>query len=162
VLAALAGRVAPNWIAEAAIQYDNDASETRKFTLAARYQPDFGKVFNASYRFTRNVLENVDVSTQWPIATGWSTVARMNYSLRDRRIAEGLAGFEYNGGCWVVRFVSYTVAVGTGNAARSVFLQLELNGVAKVGSNPLDVLRQNIAGYTKVNEPQGSTLPPLR
>lgn len=162
VLAALSGRVAPNLITEAAIQYDNDASETRKFALAARYQPEFGKAFNASYRFTRNVLENVDVSTQWPVAAGWTTLARMNYSIKDKRITEGLAGFEYNGGCWVVRFVSYTVAVGTGNASPSVFLQLELNGVTKVGSNPLDVLRQNIAGYTKINEPQGSALPPLR
>jgi len=111
---------------------------------------------------TRGSLENVDVSAQWPIARGWSGVGRMNYSLRDSRIAEGLAGVEYNGGCWVVRLVSYNVAVGTGEASRSIFLQLELNGVAKVGSNPLEVLRQNISGYTKINEPQGSILPPLR
>lgn len=162
LLAALSGRVAPNLIAEVGVQYNSEFSETRKLALAARYQPDFGKVLNVGYRFTRNILENVDVSTQWPIARGWNAVARLNYSLRDSRIAEGLAGFEYNGGCWVVRFVSYTVAVGTGDASRSVFLQLELNGVAKVGSNPLEVLRQNIAGYTKINERQTSVLPPLR
>ena len=46
--------------------------------FAVRYQPDVGKVLNASYRFTRNLLENVDFSTQWPIAAGWTGVGRKN------------------------------------------------------------------------------------
>lgn len=162
VLAALSGRLTRDLLAEAAIQYNREFSETRKLVVGARYQPDVGKVLNASYRFTRGVLENIDFSAQWPVARGWTGVGRMNYSLRDGRIAEGLAGFEYNGDCWVLRIVTYNVAVSTGNSSRSVFVQLELNGVAKVGSNPLDVLRQNISGYTKINEPQTSPLPPLR
>ena len=162
ILAALSGRLTRDLVAEVGVQYNTESSQTRKFSLGARYQPDVGKVLNVGYRMTRGILENVDVSAQWPIARGWSGVGRMNYSLRDSRIAEGLAGVEYNGGCWVVRLVSYNVAVGTGEASRSIFLQLELNGVARVGSNPLEVLRQNISGYTKINEPQGSILPPLR
>jgi LPS-assembly protein len=156
ILAAISGRVSRNVIAEAGIQYNREFAETRKLAIGARYQPDVGKVLNASYRFTRGLLENIDLSAQWPIASGWSGVGRVNYSTRDSRIAEGLAGVEYNGGCWVVRVVSYTVAVGTGDASRSIFVQLELNGVARVGSNPLEVLRQNISGYTKINEPQSS------
>jgi LPS-assembly protein len=162
MLAAISGRLSRSLIAEVGMQYNREFNETRKFAVGARYQPDVGKVLNVGYRFTRGVFENVDVSAQWPIARGWSGVGRMNYSLRDNRIAEGLAGIEYNGGCWVVRLVTYNVAVGTGDTSRSIFLQLELNGVGRVGSNPLDVLRQNIAGYTKINEPQGSVLPPLR
>lgn len=162
ILAALSGRVAPHLIAEVGIQYNNEFSQTNKFAVGARYQPDFGKVLNAGYRFTRGVLENVDLSAQWPITTGWTGVGRLNYSLMDSRVAEGLAGFEYNGGCWVVRVVTYNVAVGKGDASRSIYVQLELNGVARVGSNPLDVLKQNIAGYTKINEPQASGLPSLR
>ena len=61
-----------------------------------------------------------------------------------------------------MRVVGHTVAVGTDDASRSVFVQLELNGVARVGSNPLEVLKENISGYTKINEPQGTGLPPLR
>src|SRR5690606_33320624 len=162
MLAALSGQIAPDLIAEAGIQYNHESDKTQKLALGARYQPDVGKVLNVGYRFTRGLFKNVDVSAQWPIAAGWSGVGRVNYSLRDRRIAEGLAGIEYNGGCWVVRVVAYNVAVGTGEASRSVFLQLELNGVARVGSNPLDTLRENIAGYTKINEPRSSPLPPLR
>jgi len=162
ILAALSGRVAPHVIAEAGVQYDTEFSQTNKLAVGARYQPDFGKVLNAGYRFIRNTLENVDVSAQWPIYRGWTGVGRANYSLMDRRIAEGLAGFEYNGGCWVLRVVTSTVAVGKGDSSRSIYVQLELNGVARVGSNPLDVLKQNIAGYTKINEKQTNGLPPSR
>jgi LPS-assembly protein len=162
LLAAISGQIAPSLILDAGVQYNREFSETRKFAVGARYQPELGKVLNVGYRYTRDLFENVDVSAQWPIARGWSGVGRVNYSLPDKRIAEGLAGIEYNGGCWVVRLVGYNVTVATGDTSRSVFLQLELNGVARVGSNPLETLRQNIAGYTKINEPQAATLPPLR
>jgi LPS-assembly protein len=162
VLAAVSGRVAPSLIIDAGVQYSREFEQTRKLAVGARYQPDVGKVLNAGYRFTRDLLENVDLSAQWPIWRGLTGVGRVNYSLRDGRIAEGLAGLEYDGGCWVVRLVAYNVTVATGNTSRSIFLQLELNGVARVGSSPLEVLRQNISGYTKINEPQGSPLPPLR
>jgi LPS-assembly protein len=162
ILAALSGRVAPSVIAEVGVQYSKEFAETNRFAIGARYQPELGKVLNAGYRFTRNTLENVDVSAQWPLLRGLTAVARMNYSLRDGRIAEGLGGIEYNGGCWVFRIVGYTVAVGTGDSSKSIYMQLELNGVARVGSNPLEVLKQNIAGYTKLNEPQPNPLPSLR
>jgi LPS-assembly protein len=164
ILAGLSGHLTRDLIAEIGVQYNNEFSQTNRQVFAMRYQPDVGKVLNASYRRTRDVLENVDFSAQWPIASGWTGVGRMNYSLRDGRIAEGLAGIEYDGGCWVLRIVGHTLAVSTGDASRSVFLQLELNGVARVGSSPLDVLRQNILGYTKINEPaqSASSLPPLR
>ena len=162
ILAALSGKVAPHLTAEFGLQYNEESSQTQKFALGARYQPELGKVLNAGYRFIDGGLENVDVSTQWPIARGWTGVARMNYSLRDRRIAEGLVGIEYDGGCWVFRVVGTSITVGTGDTSNSIYMQLELNGVAKVGANPLDVLRQNIAGYTKINERQSSDLPTLR
>jgi len=60
---------------------------------------------------------------------------------------EGLAGLEYNGGCWVFRVVGHHFATATQNQVSSIFLQLELNGVSKIGSNPLELLRRNIAGY---------------
>lgn len=162
LLAALSGSVAPNVIADIGWQYNTEFSETRKFALGARYQPDIGKVLNVGYRFTRNSIENADISAQWPLGRGWTGVGRMNYSVRDNRVVEGLAGLEYNGGCWIVRVVGHSIAVGTGDAVRSIFLQLELNGVAKVGSNPLEVLKQNIAGYGTLGQSQASGLPPLR
>ena len=57
---------------------------------------------NASYRFNARTVRQIDVATQWPISAGWYGVARYNYSFLDKRLLEGLAGVEYNAGCWVV------------------------------------------------------------
>ncbi|MBA2350236.1 MAG: LPS-assembly protein LptD [Burkholderiales bacterium] len=150
LLAAVGGPISANWRAEAGIQYNLEIPQTQKYSLAASYRPALGKVLNLGYRFTRDALEQVDVSTQWPISSKWSGVARFNYSLRDSRVLEGLAGFEYNGGCWSLRVVGHRFAVATADASNSIFVQLELNGLSRIGSNPLDVLKQNIFGYSEL------------
>ncbi|MGE3509258.1 MAG: LPS-assembly protein LptD [Vicinamibacterales bacterium] len=162
ILVAAGGVLAPGVSADIGWQYDGEAAQTQKFAVGARYHPDFGKVLNVGYRFTRNSIDQVDVSAQWPIGWRVSGVARVNYSMRDDRLVEGLAGLEYDGGCWALRLVAYSIAVGTANASRSFFVQLELNGVSRVGSNPLDVLKQNIAGYNQPHLAGDNSLPPLR
>jgi len=114
-------------------------------------QPQPGKVLNLSYRETLNVLRQTDVSTQWPIAQRWTALARWNYSLLDQRTLEGLAGAEYNGDCWALRIVAHRFAVATQQASTTFFIQLELNGVSRIGSNPIDTLKNNIGGYARVD-----------
>ncbi|MBI4194525.1 MAG: LPS-assembly protein LptD [Betaproteobacteria bacterium] len=149
MLAALSGTVAPHWTAEVGWQYNTDLSQTQKFNAAARYQPQAGKVLNLAYRNTINSVRQTDISTQWPLTSQWTALARWNFSLLDDRTLEALAGFEYNGGCWVFRVVGHRFATATQQASTSIFLQLELNGVSRIGSNPLDVLRRSIGGYVR-------------
>lgn len=149
LLAAVSGTVAPNWYADAGWQYDTDLTQTQKFNIGARYQPQPGKVLNLVYRSTTGAVRQTDISTQWPITPQWTALARWNYSLLDRRMLEGLVGFEYNGGCWVFRAVAHRFATAVQQASTSIFLQLELSGVSRLGTNPLEVLRNNIAGYVR-------------
>ncbi len=153
LLVALSGRVAPHWVAEAGWQYNTDLSQTQKFNVGTRYQPQPGKVLNLVYRDTVNSVRQTDISTQWPLASQWTALARWNYSLLDNRTLEALGGFEYNGGCWVLRVVGHRFATATLQSSSSIFLQLELNGVSRIGSSPMDVLRRNIAGYVR-QDPQ--------
>ncbi|HXF67821.1 MAG TPA: LPS-assembly protein LptD [Burkholderiales bacterium] len=159
LLAALSGTVAPHWTMEAGWQYSTNFSQTQKFNVGARYQPQRGKVLNLSYRETLNTLRQTDVSAQWPLGTGWTGLARWNYSIRERRLLEGLAGLEYDGGCWVLRVVAHRFATATRQASTTFFVQLELNGVSRIGSNPLETLRRNIGGYVRLDpraEPPGA------
>jgi LPS-assembly protein len=151
-LASIAGRVAPRWTMETAVQYNPRETRGERLTVAARYQPELLKTLNMSYRYQRDVLANVDVSAQWPLGGSWYGVGRYNYSLRFGRLVESLAGFEYNGDCWIGRVVMQRFAAAAGVATNAVFLQLELNGFSKIGSNPLEVLRRNIPGYTPINQ----------
>ena len=155
LLAVVSGTVAPHWIAEGGWQYNTDRSQTQRLNIGTRYQPQPGKVLNISYRYTIDTLKQTDISAQWPLSSRWTAVGRWNYSLLDRRALESLAGFEYNGGCWVFRAVAHRFATATQEASTAIFLQLELNGVSRIGSNPLDTLQRNIAGYIR-RDPQPS------
>lgn len=152
ILAALSGRVSRDWTVDAAVQYDVNQAVSKKFSSAFRYQPEPGKLANFAYRRQRDVLESVDVSAQWPLSQRWTGLGRWNYSLKDNQTIEALAGLEYNAGCWVVRMVAHRFATATNIVINSFFLQIEFTGLAGLGSNPLDVLRQNISGYTKTND----------
>ncbi len=151
-LASLAGRVAPRWTVETAVQYNAGDLRTDRMVLSARYQPDIQRLLNMSYRYLRDQFNQVDVSGQWPLVGGWYGVGRYNFSVSDHRVIESLAGFEYNGGCWVSRVVMQRFATAAGVATNAVFLQLELGGFGSLGSNPLEALRRNIPGYTRMNQ----------
>ncbi|MDB5865258.1 MAG: organic solvent tolerance protein [Betaproteobacteria bacterium] len=149
LLAAVSGTILPRWTAEMGWQYSTDRSQTQKANIATRYQPAPGKVLNLAYRSTIDLIRQTDISFQWPVAANWTVVGRWNYSMLDKRTLEALAGFEYDGGCWTFRAVGHRFATALNAVSSSVFLQLELNGVSRIGSNPLDVLRRNVGGYTR-------------
>ena len=152
VLAAVTGQITRHWFTDLGMQYSIDQSQVQRSNAVLRYQPDPGKVVNFGYRFTRDSLEQVDWSAEWPIGGRWTGLARYNYSLQDRRLLEGLVGVEYNAGCWAARFVMHRFASTTDAYINAMFLQLELTGLSQIGSSPLELLRQNIIGYQKTNE----------
>ena len=152
VLAAVTGQITKHWFTDLGMQYSTSQSRVERSNSVLRYQPDFGKVVNFGYRFTRDTLEQVDISTQWPIGGRWTGLARYNYTLRDKRLLEALLGVEYNAGCWAARFVMHRFVSATQEYVNAMFFQLELNGISRIGSSPLELLRQSITGYEKTNE----------
>ncbi len=150
-IAALSGRLTPEISADTNIQLDENELRTEKIRTGLSYQPELGKVVNLGYRFTRDVLEQVDASTQWPISGGLHGVAGVNYSLRDDKILAGLAGLEYNSCCWALRVVLQRLTTATQKTSTAFFVQLELKGLMEIGTNPLRVLQQNIPGYSSIH-----------
>jgi LPS-assembly protein len=150
-LAALSGRVAQHWTAEAATQYNQRDKRSERLTVAARYQPAPLRTLNLSYRFLRDQIRQVDLSGQWPLIGRWYGVGRFNYSLRDSRIIESIGGFEYAADCWMSRIVVQRFALTGSASTTSVFVQLELNGFSQLGSNPLEALKRNVPGYQRIN-----------
>jgi LPS-assembly protein len=152
LLASLGGQINQAWRAEAAIQYNTQLNQTVRNSFTASYRPAPGKVMNFSYRTVSGEINQIDLSAQWPIAPRWYGMMRYNYSLMDKRVVEGLAGLEYNGGCWAARGVFQTIATAANVNSTSFFMQLELNGLGRLGSNPLDALKLSVPGYTNSNE----------
>jgi len=147
LLVAFGGNIARNWATDLGWQYNTDLKQTQKFNVSGRYQPQQGKVLNLAYRETVNSVRQTDVSTQWPIDGRWTAVGRWNFSLLDNRTLEALAGVEYNDRCWALRIAAHRFATTTSDTSNSVFIQLELHGVSRIGNSPLGVLQRSIAGY---------------
>ena len=152
ILLALAGRVTRHWSLDSEFQFDPNQSHAQRYNIVAGYRPEIGKALNLGYRFRRNTLRQVDVSTQWPISDRWHAVGRWNYSLQDSRILETIGGLEYNQDCWMLRLVAQHFATATQQSNTGFFIQLELNDFVKVGSDPLTLLKQSVPGYTKLND----------
>jgi len=153
LLAALTGQLWAKTYFDTGWQYDQHDHRTERLNLGGRYQPESGKVVNASYRYSRDLLGQVDVAGQWPLFGNWHGVGRYNYSTKDHRLIESVAGLEYDGGCWVSRFVVQRIATASAAASTAIFVQLELNDFSRIGSNPLDMLKRSVPGYGRINQP---------
>jgi LPS-assembly protein len=153
ILGAFSGRVTASTTLDSAWQYNPRDSWTERFNFSVRYMPDFAKALNVSYRYSRDVLQDLDVSGQWPLGGRWYGVGRVTRSLKENRITETIAGIEYDGGCWVFRTAMHRFATNPDDVTQAIFLQLDLNGLASVGSSPVNLLKRSVAGYGKINEP---------
>ncbi len=164
-LTALSGRVSQHWTLEGASEYDQRDYRTERLTLAARYRPEGPKALNLSYRYlsgditTTGPIKQIDLSAQWPLVGRWYGVGRFNYSLSDSRIVEGIGGLEYGADCWTSRFIVQRFALTAGTSSSSLFLQLELNGFSRLGSNPLEALKRSIPGYQRISTPSPDQKP---
>ena len=152
LLAAVSGQITRNWRIDTAWQFDTQNGNTIRQNLGASYRPGPGRALNFGYRFIDQTTEQIDLSAQWPLGKRWYGMFRYNYSIQDDKLVEGLAGLEYNGGCWVMRGVFQRLATKENQSTDALFFQLELNGMGRLGSNPLDVLKLSVPGYRSSND----------
>jgi len=127
---------------ELSTDYEYNFSEdiTNRFTAAASYAPEPGKVLNASYRMVLNPDSNeYDVkqyllSGQWPISSGWSALASYNYDIYERHDIEAMMGTEYDAGCWSAQFMFHRLQLATDeNSTNTYFLMLEIGNLGSFG-----------------------------
>jgi LPS-assembly protein len=154
-------RLSDYWTAAGSYEVNVNHRQTNELDFGIRWQPTPGKVLNATYSYNRqqvdptgniSQIKQLDFSGQWPIGN-WSLIGRWNYSLVDGKTLQGVIGVEYNGGCWALRIVGQRLTTETQTTSSSVFVQFELNGLARLGTNPIDVLKRNVPGYLTGNDP---------
>lgn len=170
--------IARRWSFDGSLQYSPDSKRTVRSILGARYSPGPYRTVGVTYRLARGLSEQVELGWQWPIygrtpleaaradAGGsqckgsWYGVGRINYSMRDSRITDSVVGLEYDAGCWIGRVVAERLSTGRSEATTRLLLQLELVGLSRIGSNPLQVLKDNIPGYRMLREERGTPAVP--
>ena len=164
------------WALDNTVQINNQTKDISRNTLQLRYYPSPYRVLNAAYRLNRGVSEQLDLGWQWPLSDlvgrkntaaeaswtrtagqglgpdRWFTVGRMNFSLTEGRMVESLMGLEYDAGCWIGRIVFENNQRTIATANTRLLFQLELIGLARVGSSPLVALRNNIPRYQNLRD----------
>ena len=159
------------WTFDSTVQLNSQTNQVTRTTLQSRYNPSPYRVFNMAYRLNQGVSEQVDVGWQWPIndlwgggdreaesawsrtrgqglgPDRWYSVGRMNFSLTEKRLVDTIIGFEYDAGCWLGRVVFERLQSTVSTASTRLMFQLEFVGLARVGSSPLQSLRNNITNY---------------
>ena len=152
IVAGATARLSNQWNVDGFWQYNTDGAGLVRGNTLVRYNPEPGKLMNFGYRYTQDFLEQINLSGQWPLSRGWYGVGRYNYSIREHKPIESLAGVEYDAGCWQMRGVIQRVETATAKANYGLFFQLELGGLASIGANPLNLLRRDIPGYLSTTE----------
>jgi len=163
LLLSLGGQITREIATDNTVQYSETLRQMVRSTFGIRWQPAPKRVLNLQYRLDRTYvnpstgaldpLKQFDVSGQWPVSQRWYAVGRINYSIPDRTVAEGLLGMEYKADCWVFRVVAQRIPTSSTKASTGFFFQLELNGLSRIGSNPLEALKASVPGYQNVNLP---------
>jgi LPS-assembly protein len=130
-------------------QWGTQDRGTTQSQARLQYRPAANKVFNLSYRFRRDSLEQGDVSWSWPLASQWNVVGRYKYSFRDEEALEEFLGLEYESCCWGLRLVSRRhISTRDGTRDSSIGLQLILKGLSSVGTAADKMLERGILGYS--------------
>jgi LPS-assembly protein len=162
LLASVGGRPAQALTFDGTVQYNQQDNRAQRYSISARYAPEIAKVVSASYRYNRDTaLHQVDLTGQWPVRPGWYAIGRFNYSFQDRRLLEGIAGIEYNAGCWVFRAAFQRLQAAAQTTSSGIFFMLEFNGMGSLGSDEiLTMLRRSVPGYAVTNPADPQLVPP--
>ena len=158
----------PTWGFESSVQFNPDTRRSQRTTISGRYHPEPFHVLSAAYRLQRAggllpASEQLDLGWQWPLDTLLRnsgapagnriySVGRINYSLPENKVVDLVAGFEYDAGCWIGRLVLERLQRSTATSSQRVLFQLEFSGFTKIGSNPLQTLKDNVPRYQYLRE----------
>ena len=155
----------PQWTVDGTVQYNPKLGVSERSTVGVRYNPGHYRVVSAALRRQRGISNSVDVGWQWPINDLWGdkgqdlgagrgqgggrtyAVGRLNYSFQDKKLVDGILGFEYDGCCWIGRVVVQRSQNTLAASTTRILFQLELVGFSRLGVNPLQVLKTNIPRY---------------
>lgn len=172
LLLAAAAHLDERWWAESTLEFNPETRRSVRSVVRARYSPGSFKTVSVAYRLARGQSEQVEFAWQWPIygqpvtsrgadskscSGAWYSAGRVQYSLRDRRLTDSVAGFEYDAGCWLLRFGLERLSTGRAETNTRFMLQLELVGLSQLGSNALKVLKDNVPGYRRLSSDRSAS-----
>jgi len=162
VRSVVAARYNPGPYQTLSLAYSYNQNTTRQFDVGWQWPLNAAARDHAAATKIREQLgKEAAKSVSAPSTSGqcrgaWYSVGHVRYSRIDGRITDAIAGFEYDSGCWIARVVAERLSTGQTESTTRLLLQLELVGLSRLGSNPLQALRDNIPGYRLLRDERSS------
>jgi len=130
-------------------QWNPQAEQTERLNARFRYAPAPRKSLNLSYRYHRErALEQADVAMFWPLTRQWRLLGRYQYDLEYDTSLDAIGGLEYESCCWSVRMLARAQRDTIDEELNhSVYLTLELKGLASLGRGLEENVERGILGY---------------
>ncbi|MEC7885930.1 MAG: LPS assembly protein LptD [Pseudomonadota bacterium] len=130
-----------------------ESSKTKKHVHSLRYRDGNNSLFNLSYRYRKNEIEQGNASFVWAYNNHLRFLGRWNYEFKndtqgnDSGDLEVLAGFEYESCCWKFRLVSRRYKITDTEYDKNIQFQIMLKGFTDVGTTLGTILEDSISGY---------------
>lgn len=141
-------------------QWNPNSHRTDLSTVTLQNRFGSEGVVNFSYRYRRDFLEQVDLSTVVPLHSGWRLIGRWNYALNNPnpnpadprgtkgRTLERFFGVERETCCVTWRVIARDwIRNIEGERDKAIFFEIVFKGIGSVGQKTDDFLRRGILGY---------------
>ena len=148
------------WQSNIDLQLDATRGELSQQNYFLHFKSDARHLFNIGYR-KRLVkdsdaidIEQTDTSFVYAFNRNYSGLARWNYSLKDDKNIDAIAGITYDSCCWSIQLLAQRRLENstTSNAYNNAILvQFVFKGIGSLsGSDARNTLEQSIYGYTDI------------
>jgi LPS-assembly protein len=139
-LAEFSWQVSPRFRTVAGLQWNWDRGELDLGMLGLRYRGEDGLELAFEYRYRTERVDQFDLRAFWPVNQRWRILSRLKYSFADDDLLEIQGGVEYESCCWALRTVLRRYLRNRdGDYRDGIYLELNLKGLASVGSGPRDL-----------------------
>jgi len=149
------------WQSNIDLQWDPINSRMTHDNYFLHYKSDARHLFNIGYRkrLKKNSdsldIEQTDTSFVYALNNNYSAIARWNYSFKDRRAIDTIAGIAYDSCCWSIQVFGQHLIRNTTSSDdaydTALLVQFVFKGLGSLsGSRAQSTLEQSIYGYTDI------------
>jgi len=149
------------WLSNIDLQWDTNSSELSQENYFLHYKSDHRHLFNIGYRKRlfngKTDIEQTDTSFVFALSRKYNSVVRWNYSLKDRKNIDVIAGLTYDSCCWSIQLLAQrrlknttvSTIVNDDPYDNSILVQFVFKGLGSLsGSRARKTLERSIYGYT--------------
>jgi LPS-assembly protein len=155
------------------VLYDHQQEKVNTVSTSLHYMDEQYRILNVGYRFSRDpvslspletnpsigrTLNQVDITTFWPVSDQWAVIARANYDFTYNAELDTFAGLEYTDCCYRIRVLArqwvdfdfspdFMEGLSNDDYDRGIFVEVQLRGFGSLSQRISNLLNKAMYGY---------------